>query len=112
MNDLYIYAIRDRLLNYFQQPFIGAHDKQIQAALADVINNQETAHAIAQAPHHFEVWKLGRVSEDGGIFEDRALICTADSLIRRDIRDRTPGDSAISEPMAKVNGEARRLTAE
>lgn len=81
-----IYAIRDRLLNYFMQPFAGPEDKAVLAAIARTINTGDPTSDIVQAPHHFEVWRLAKVTEDGHIEEDRELIADAASLIRPGVR--------------------------
>lgn len=81
-----IYAVRDRLLDYFQQPFVGAGDPHVKAALARLINDQEATQDVAQAPQHFEVWSLGEITEDGHITARRELVCDCSSLIRRGVR--------------------------
>lgn len=81
-----IYAIRDRLLDYYMQPFAGPEDKAVLAAIARTINSTENMSDVAQAPHHFEVWKLGHVTVDGHIVPERELIADCAGLIRPDIR--------------------------
>jgi len=102
----HIYAIRDRLIDYFQTPFVAAGDKQVMASLATLINDKEATHAIAQAPHHFEVWKVGTITEDGYISPARQLLADCASFVRRDIRDgSTPGDRPV--PLAVERGPAQ-----
>lgn len=81
-----IYAIRDRLIDYFMQPFVGPDDKNVCAAVARTINQGEVTSDIAQAPHHFEVWSLAQVTEDGHIVEDRYLVQDCAALVRGGIR--------------------------
>lgn len=81
-----IYAIRDRLIDYFMQPFVGPDDKSVLASVARLINQGEITSDIAQAPHHFEVWKLGEVTEEGNLCPDRQLLADCSSLIRADLR--------------------------
>lgn len=84
-----IYAVKDRLLEYFMQPFAAPGDKEVMGALATTINRalkNEEPYDIAQAPHHFEIWELGEVDEDGHIIPSRRLICDCSSLVRGDIR--------------------------
>ena len=83
-----IYSVKDRLIEYFQQPFIGQGDKQVLAALAFAINKDEDTNAICQAPHHFELWSLGEIDEETGVITPRQeLVADCASLIRRSVRD-------------------------
>lgn len=81
-----IYAIRDRLINYFMAPFAGPDTHtDILAAVAVQVNSGNTD-AIAEAPHHFEIWTLGEVQEDGTLVPKREFIADCSSLIRTGIR--------------------------
>lgn len=82
-----LYCIRDRLLDYFMQPFVGPGDKEVMAALSKTINAGGKSD-IEQAPHHFELYQLAVIQEDGIIVPERTLICDCASLVRRDLRDR------------------------
>lgn len=91
-----IYAIKDRMIDYFMTPFTGESDRQVQAGLAQTINNPGNMNAIAQTPHHFELWQLGEVNEDTGkITEHREFIADCSSLVRPSIRG--PGKSGETE---------------
>lgn len=83
-----IFAIRDRLIDYYMTPFAADNDKAVMASLARMINDPETTDAIASAPHHYELWELGHVTEDGTLVAERTLLCDASSLIRAGIRTR------------------------
>lgn len=87
-----IYAIRDRLLDYYQQPFIAQDDKPVLGAISNQLHNGNNLD-WQNAPHHFEVWRLGQVTQEGFIEQDRELLATLDSLIRPDLRrpNRVPG---------------------
>jgi len=91
-----IYAIRDRLIDYFMQPFVGPDDKQVMASVARLVNNGEVTSDIAQAPHQFEIWKLGNITEDGHLVPERQYLGDCASLIRVDIR--RPAQSGIPAP--------------
>lgn len=95
-----IYAIKDRLLNYFQQPFAGPGDNQVLAALSTHINNPEATNDVAQAPQHFEVWALGHVTEDGHLVPERNFIADCASLIRRSLRETETRTAAEALPAA------------
>lgn len=81
-----LYAIRDRLLNYFLNPFVGPSDKQVLAAIAQTINGDDR-HAIQQAPQHFEVWRLAKIEEETGkVTPAYELLADCTSLIRGGLR--------------------------
>lgn len=97
----YIYAIRDRLIDYFQAPFVATGEKQVLASLMTLVNDKEQTHAIAQAPHHFELWSIGKITEDGHLVPSRGLVCDCASLVRNDLRDRKPsGNGAVPRALA------------
>lgn len=82
-----IYAVRDRLIDYYMTPFCAESDRQVMASLAQTINNPENMNAIAQSPSHFEIWRLGEVNEDTGhITATREFLGTADSVVRPGLR--------------------------
>lgn len=77
-----IYAIRDRLLNYYQQPFAAHADTDVLAALSRSISNGGDD-VISQAPQHFEIWRLGRVTKDGHLTDDnREYLADLSALVR------------------------------
>jgi len=83
-----IYAVRDRLIDYYLQPFAGPDEKNVLAAIAQQVNGDQES-AISQAPHQFEVWELGTVDQEGNITPTRRLVADCASLIRTGIRKRT-----------------------
>lgn len=97
-----IYAIKDRLIDYFMQPFVGPDDKSVLASVARLVNQGEVTSDIAQAPHQFEVWCLGIVQEDGTLTPERQYLGDCSSLIRSGIRQgrgnqRGDAETATSE---------------
>lgn len=100
-----IYAVRDRLIDYYQTPFTGPGDNEVKAALARMINHGETTSDIAQAPQHFELWHLGKVTDEGQLIAERYLVCDADSLVRTGVRRSTDG-AAAEAPTAVGQGTA------
>ena len=96
-----IYAIKDRLIDYFMQPFVGPDDKSVLASVARLVNQGEVTSDIAQAPHQFEVWTLGIVQEDGTLTPERQYLADCASLIRGNIRkgggERRAEETATSE---------------
>ncbi|QXP08205.1 MAG: nonstructural protein [Arizlama microvirus] len=93
-----IYAIRDRLINYFMQPFVGPDDKSVLASVARLVNTGEVTSDIAQAPHQFEVWTLGHVTEEGHLVPEREYLGDCSSLVRN-VRGRTePGAETVGHP--------------
>lgn len=94
---LKLYAIRDRLIGYFMQPFPGPSDHQVKAAVATNVNNGGD-HAINQAPHQFELWRLAGIDEETGkVTGDPEYLCELASLIRGSVR---AGGDAGEAPLA------------
>lgn len=96
-----IYAIRDRLIDYWMQPFAAPEHKAVQQALARQVNDGPETSDIAQAPHQFELHQLGFVTEDGHLSPEREFICDLSSLIRPGLRNRgeRPNTLAPFEPV-------------
>lgn len=107
MDKFGIYAVRDRLLDYFQQPFIAMDKNAVKAALAELINNNESAHAITQAPQHFELFQIGAVTEDGHVYGKHELICECTALVRSGVRERgASGNGEVPQPLARGTAQA------
>jgi len=94
-----IYALRDRLIDYYLQPFIAPTEKQMLASLAQLVNGEEN-HAVAKAPHHFEAWELAEIDEEGNVTPTRRLVADASSLLRAGIRETTERNS--TEPARQI----------
>lgn len=90
-----IFAIRDRLIGYFQKPFAETDTGPVLAAIAQVINTGDTSNAIAQAPHHFELWELGTVTETGHIEGRPEFIADLSTLIRTERNATGPNSGQI-----------------
>jgi len=63
-------------------PFAAPNEKEVMASIAVAVNNLEENNAIAKAPHHFEIWHLGQVLEDGTIVAEKYLVADCNTLIR------------------------------
>lgn len=98
-----IYALRDRLIDYYLTPFAAPNDKEVLASLANVINRPGATDGISQAPHHFELWQIGQVLEDGSIEPTKVLITDCSSLVRASIRKGRDGDSPTAEIATPTN---------
>jgi len=103
-----IYAIRDRLIDYFMRPFFLENDKAAMQAIAEIVNDKEGASAIAQTPHQFELWRLADIEENGEVKGSKEYLGDASGLIRTGVRpdtNRRPGsDESKDQP------EPRRST--
>jgi len=99
-----IYALRDRLLDYYMTPFAAPNHNEVLSSIAATINTGETTNAIAQAPHHFEIWHIGTVTE-GHITPTHELVADCASLIRGDIRG-GGRNNAGRETLARLKGES------
>jgi len=104
-----IYSIRDRLLDYYGNPFMGPSNNAVLAAVATNINSPESKSDYAQAPQHFEVWKLGEINENGDVKADKELLADCNSLIRPGVRGTAEQGTGESNGTARQSqGEARR----
>lgn len=101
-----IYAIKDRLIDYFMQPFVGPDDKSVLASVARLVNQGEVTSDITQAPHQFEVWTLGIVQEDGTLTPERQYLADCASLIRSNIR-KDPRHAGDQETATSEIGRGR-----
>lgn len=84
-----IYCVRDRLVNYYMRPFFLEDDKAAMAAIAQIVNGGDPNNAVAQAPHQFEIWRLGEINETGDVKPEKEYLGDASGLIREGIRDLT-----------------------
>lgn len=100
-----LYAIRDRLIDYYMVPFPAPSHSQVKAAIASQVNNGDGhANVITQAPHQFEIWQLAEIdTETGRITEKREYLCDCSSLIRPGVREN--GRPGIASP-ANQSAEA------
>lgn len=93
-----LYAIRDRLIDYFMKPFTAHSDAQVMASLATVINQPGGTDAISQAPSHYELWRLAEIDEQTGqVGGAREFLADCASLVRRDIRPSGDGRGPAAE---------------
>lgn len=101
-----IYAIRDRMIDYFIQPFAAPGDHEVLAAIAGRINQPGDTDAITQAPHHFEIWRVAKFNQDTGHLEvSKEFLADCSSLVRGSVRTvGRPGDqSTESAPGARTS---------
>lgn len=103
-----LYAIRDRLLDYYQQPFAAHADTDVLAALSRTISNGGDD-VIAQAPQHFEIWRLGHVTETGHLDDsDRELLADLSALIRTRRPTTTATERELQTAQERSQGAPQR----
>lgn len=91
-----IFAIRDRMLDYFQPPVCVHRVEDLMAAIAKGINGEgEARNELAQAPDHYELWKIGEVDDQGHIRAERKLVANCSQLIRGGVWKRQPGAAGL-----------------
>lgn len=94
------------MLDYFLPALIATSEQQVLASLAMSVNSGETADALAQAPHHFELWELGTIDDQGNITPTRKLITDASSLVRDGVRHRSSRDTTTARDEGKRGSQA------
>lgn len=103
-----IYAVRDRMIDYFLMPFAAPSDNEVMASLSNEINRPDNINAIAQAPHHFELYQLGEIDENGTIFPKKELVCDCSNLVRPR-RETAKSEAGVVTPTTGTpRGEAGR----
>lgn len=100
-----ILAIRDRMLDYYQRPWLFATQDEFVAAVAALINGGNTKDGsvpdYALTPEHFEIWQLGEIDvETGAVKPSLTIITNCASLIRRDVRQGAGPSGARTAPAA------------
>lgn len=104
-----IFALRDRLIDFWQQPFAGPDEKAVKQAIARTVNEGAATSDIAQAPHHFEIWELGYVTEDGHLIPERKFHGDCSGLIRSRLREQPgPGDPEASPEVGRGGTPSER----
>lgn len=105
-----IYAVRDRLIDYFLKPFIADSDKQVLASAAAAINLEDNRDPIAQTPSHFEIWRLGEIDENtGNVKATPELLADASSLLRPGLREgRERGEQTVALTESQRGGPSLR----
>lgn len=110
-----LYAVRDRLIDYYMQPFVGPSDKAVLSSIANVVNGDGNE-PIAKKPEHFEVWRLAEIDEQTGqVGGEREFLADASSLLRRSIRPDTetgPGQGALADSQSRGARKDHRATPE
>jgi len=103
---LKLYAIRDRMLDYYQRPIALDNPQDLLATLARRLNNPEAPQSdeISQAPDHFEVWQIATVDDQGHIGAERQFITNCSNLIRGGVRKIQPAGG--SRPPGEAAGRA------
>lgn len=75
-----IYALRDRFLDYYLDPVTQHDDKAALQAVSTHVSG-DLNDAIQSAPHHFELWRLGKV-ENGHVIPEKEFLADVHSLVR------------------------------
>jgi len=88
------------MLNYWLTPICADNDTAMMHSLSTIVNNQQSNHAITQAPHHYDLYLLGEVTEDGGIKPKKEWICEASHVIRT--RAPGPDDANLRRPFGRA----------
>lgn len=77
-----LYAIRDRLVDYFMTPFAAHEDQGVLNSIANLVSNEESNDPVKQAPHHFEIWRLADIDNQGHIYTSREFLADCSTLVR------------------------------
>lgn len=80
---LQIFAIRDRQLNAYMQPFFAPTAGAATRSFRDIVNEQ--GHALNKHPEDYELWHLGEYDDNNGHITNGELkqIALAINLIEK-----------------------------
>jgi len=106
--NIMLYAIRDRMLDYYQRPVFSDRKSDFVAAVANAINTGGT-NDFCQTPEHFEIWELGSFNVETGQLEGKQTIITnCASLVRNGVRhERTSPPAATPRAPGQSTGAPR-----
>lgn len=106
-----LYAVRDRLLEIFQQPFVAHSDSQVMSSLAKVVNSQEEGNVITATPGDFELWSLADIEEETGrVKADPKFLANCARFVRGSVRGASTGAIAGDPAMDQVKASIQRPT--
>lgn len=96
-----IYTVRDRMIDYYVLPaFFADNDQQAMAMISMTVNG-DSKDALAQTPHHFELWRLGRIeNQTGNITQNKEFIAECAGFIRSRVRENTGGVTRADQTQA------------
>lgn len=105
-----IFAVRDRMLDYFQVPVVVHREQDLIAAIARGINGEgDDRNELAQAPDHYELWLLAEVDDQGRINEKREFIANCASFVRNGVwARRKPGPAGTESEPGAIQGRPGR----
>lgn len=104
-----LYAVRDRLLEIFQQPFVAHSDSQVMSSLAKVVNSQEEGNVITATPGDFELWSLAEIEEETGrVKADPKFLANCARFVRGSVRGAGPGAVAGDPATDQVRAGIQR----
>jgi len=76
------------------------------------VNSEDSQHAIAKKPEHFEVWEICEINEEGEVKPHKAILAECSGLIRRSVRGdeagngrETPGGGTTGQRRSTPSGD-------
>lgn len=80
------------MIDYFVLPaFFADNTSQAMAMIAAAVNG-DSKDALAQTPHHFELWQLGEIQEQtGNLTEHKEFVAECAGFIRNRVRESPNG---------------------
>lgn len=70
------------MIDYFMVPFAAPNENEAMAGIAHEVNRVDIQAAIQSAPHHFELYSLGEIDDNGTIYAKKELVCDCSTLVR------------------------------
>lgn len=85
------------MIDFFMQPFFAPSTAEALQAMAATVNHKEGGHAIQTSPHHFEVWEICEITENGEVKGEKHLIAECSGLVRGGFRSGEAGDAGTGQ---------------
>ena len=90
-----LFAIRDRMLDYFQAPVAVTREQDFFQAVSRNVNGE--GNELAQAPDHYEIWQVAEIDDQGHITAKREFIGNCSRYIRNGVWQRRAEGAAGTE---------------
>lgn len=94
------------MIDYYVLPAFFADNTQQAMAMISAAVNGDSKDALAQTPHHFELWQLGEINnQTGNLTANKEFVAECASFIRRSIRGGAGAGDRGNEPPTAGSGQ-------
>lgn len=79
-----IYAIKDRAINGFNEPFVQPSEQHMLRLMRDEVNSDPSKSSIAKHPDDYDIYQLGEYDQESGnitAYQAPAMIARCKDLL-------------------------------